>query len=356
MLLKDLTTGEIEAFGINPRVARRIQTLVVKHGLVELPPTLEHVARVRWDEIRARSRIPQLKLVERVVARSDGFAKYLFEGDGAGRFESVQIPILHRPGMEKYIVCVSSQVGCGVGCVFCATGRMGFKRNLSAWEMVDQVLRVKADCEFPVRGVVFMGMGEPLMNYENVVRACRILSDPSGGAIDAKSLTISTAGVAPMIERFARERLPFRLITSLHAATDELRNELVPMNRNYSLTRIMAALKVYQESMRRRVVLAWTMIPGVNMDRVQMRALREITAGLRVVLDLIPVNDATGRYRAPTRDEVSDFLGLIKEEVDCPIVIRYSGGAEVHGACGMLAGQVTESKMPAGAETPAGMV
>jgi 23S rRNA (adenine2503-C2)-methyltransferase len=340
MILKNLTTDDIIATGVNPRVARRIQTMVVKYRAETLPDRLEHVARTTWNELRSKIQIPQIATVERVVARSDGFAKYLFETPGlSGRYESVQIPILHRPEQEKYIVCVSSQVGCGVGCAFCATGRMGFKRNLETWEMVDQVLKVQQDCEFPVRGVVFMGMGEPLLNYDNVVRACRILSDPSGGAIDAKSLTVSTAGVVPMIERWTREKLPFRLITSLHAATTDLRNELVPLNRNYPIHKVMTALKGYQDVMRRRVVLAWTMIPGINMNREQAVELKRITEGLRFVLDLIPVNDTTGRYRAPEREEISDFLNIIKAEVDCPIVIRYSGGKDVNGACGMLAGE-----------------
>src|SRR6185369_8339399 len=153
-------------------------------------------------QIRERVRIPKLTLVDKVVSPQDGFAKYLFRGDGPGDFEAVRIPLLHRPGDEKYVVCVSSQVGCGLGCVFCATGRMGFQRNLATWEIVDQVTQVQADSPHPVRGVVFMGMGEPMLNYDRVLRAAHIFSEPCGMAITAKAITISTAGVVPGIRRF----------------------------------------------------------------------------------------------------------------------------------------------------------
>ena len=144
--------------------------------------------------VRQWTAILRLTLVDKAVSPTDGFTKYLFRGDGPAPFESVRIPLLHRPEDLKYIVCVSSQVGCALGCAFCATARLGFQRNLAAWEIVDQVMQVQADSPHPVRGVVFMGMGEPLLNYDRVMRAARILSEPCGLAIDAKAITISTVG------------------------------------------------------------------------------------------------------------------------------------------------------------------
>src|SRR5262249_21290987 len=148
---------------------------------------------------RQATAIPRLTVVDRTVSGVDGFTKYLFRGEGPEAFEAVRIPLLHQPGDEKYVVCVSSQVGCALGCVFCATGRVGFRRNLATWEIVDQVLQVRADSAHPVRGVVFMGMGEPFLNYERVLRAAQIFSEPCGLAIDARAITVSTVGVVPMI-------------------------------------------------------------------------------------------------------------------------------------------------------------
>ena len=150
-------------------------------------------------------------------------------------FEAVRIPLLHRAGKEKTVVCVSSQVGCALGCRFCATGRLGFGRNLATWEMVDQVIRIAADSPHPVRGVVFMGMGEPLLNYDAVVRAARILSEPCGLAIAAKAITISTAGIVPGIRRFTADRLPFKMVVSLASADKAKRRTMMPVDSMLSI-------------------------------------------------------------------------------------------------------------------------
>ena len=174
IVLKDLTTDQLHdrlaCVGLTPRQARQIHAAVMRRGA--LPAADEGIAAKLLDEVRRRTAIPNLALVEKTVSPQDGFAKYLFRGDGPERFEAVRIPLLHRPDDLKYVVCVSSQVGCAMRCEFCATGRMGFRRNLAAWEIVDQVIKVRADSPYPVRGVVFMGMGEPMLNYD----AC----DPSG--------------------------------------------------------------------------------------------------------------------------------------------------------------------------------
>jgi 23S rRNA (adenine2503-C2)-methyltransferase len=282
--------------------------------------------------------VPRLVLLEKSVSPSDGFAKYLFRGDGPEPFEAVRIPLLHRPGDEKYIVCVSSQVGCAMGCVFCATGRMGFRRNLSAWEIVDQVMQVRADSAYPVRGVVFMGMGEPMLNYERVVQAARIFSEPVGLGISAKAITISTVGIVPMIRRFTRERQPYRLVVSLTAAEADQRRRLLPVEDVHPLPELMAAVREYHEATGRRVVLAWTMLSGVNTRPEDARRIAELTAGLPVVLDLIDVNDATGQFRPPSSEELTGFRDALTAEVGMPVVRRYSGGKDICGACGMLAG------------------
>src|SRR5436189_2912254 len=157
ILFKDVTSADLHErlapLGVTPRLARRLQASVLRPGRAEVPAALPEVPRRLLEDVRAATRVPRLRLVETSVSPTDGFTKYLFQGDGPEPFETVRIPLLHRPGDEKYIVCVSSQVGCAMGCVFCATGRMGFRRNLAAWEIVDQVMQVRADSAYPVRGV-----------------------------------------------------------------------------------------------------------------------------------------------------------------------------------------------------------
>jgi len=344
MRLKDVTTDELtmlgRELGLTPRHARQLQAMAVKRRLSELPPEVNGISQRLWRSVLETARMPHLTLLDKAVSPTDGFAKYLFKGDGPEPFEAVRIPLLHRPGDEKFIVCVSSQVGCVAKCAFCATGRLGMRRNLAAWEIVDQVLKIQDDSEHPVRGVVFMGMGEPFLNYARVMRAASILSDPSAAAIDAKAITISTVGIAPMIRRYTREKRPYRLIVSLHAATRALRDELVPMNQMHDIEAVLAALREYQEATGgKRVTLAWTMMAGVNMHREEVLELARLTRGMRILLDLIPVNDATGRFRPPDDTETNTFLDLLRSDLGCPVVRRYSGGKDVHGACGMLAGQ-----------------
>lgn len=214
---------------MTPRLSRQIQVSAVRRGV--LPEAVPGVSPKVLEQIRRLTTIPHLTLVDKVVSPQDGFTKYLFRGEGPEPFEAVRIPLLHRPEDCKYIVCVSSQVGCAMGCAFCATGQMGFRRNLAAWEIVDQVLKIQADSPHPIRGVVFMGMGEPLLNYDQVIQSARILSEPCGVAIAGKAITISTVGIVPAIRRFTAERHTYRLVFSLTSADPLQRASCCPWKR-----------------------------------------------------------------------------------------------------------------------------
>ncbi len=346
ILFKEHTAESLHALlaphGVSVRLARRLQAAVLQHG--GIPEQMPEVPRRLLERVRQTTRIPQLTRIEKIVSPTDGFAKYLFRGVGTEPFEAVRIPLLHRPGEEKYIVCVSSQVGCAMGCVFCATGRMGFRRNLETWEIVDQVMQVRDDSPYSVRGVVFMGMGEPMLNYERVMRAAQVLSDPCGLAIDARAITISTVGIVPMIRRFTAERRPYRLIVSLTAADSAQRRELLPVENTHPLPELMAAVREYHAATGNRITLAWTLLRGINTRSEDARRLAELTAGLPVRMDLIEVNDATGEFLPPSAEELQAFRDALTAELGMPVVRRYSGGQDIHGGCGMLAGRSREQK------------
>jgi 23S rRNA (adenine2503-C2)-methyltransferase len=338
---KDVTAAglheRLAPLGVTPRLARRLQAAVLRTGSV--PEAMPEVPRRLLDAVRGATLVPRLELLEKAVSAADGFTKYLFRGAGPEPFEAVRIPLLHRPGHEKYVVCVSSQVGCALGCVFCATARLGFRRNLAAWEIVDQVIHVRDDSPHPVRGVVFMGMGEPLLNYDRVMRAAEVLAEPCGPAVDARAITISTVGIVPMIRRFTTERRPYRLIVSLTSADPERRRALLPVEDVHPLPELMAAVRDYHRATGRRVTLAWTLIRGVNTRPEDARRLAELTAGLPVQMDLIDVNDAGGEFLPPSDAERNAFHDALTAELGMPVVRRYSGGQDVRGGCGMLAGE-----------------
>jgi len=343
ILLKNHTADELHGLlaqqGVSPRLARRLQAAVVGQGATEVPGELTEVSPRTLERIRLAVVIPRLTVLDKAVSPHDGFCKYLFLGEGTEPFEAVRIPLLHRPEDPKIIVCVSSQVGCGMGCVFCATGRMGFKRNLETWEIVDQVVRIQAESEHPVRGVVFMGMGEPLLNYDRVMKAAQILSEPCGMAIAAKAITISTVGIVPMIRRFTTERRPYRLVVSLTSADPFRRRQLLPIETRHPLPELMDALRNYHNVSGRRVTLAWTLMSGINTSAEDARQLARLTNGLPIILDLIDVNDPTGRFQAPSPVELNHFRDALRAEVGMPVVRRYSGGQDISGGCGMLAGR-----------------
>ncbi len=339
-LFKDLTATELYAvlapLGVSPHLARQLQAATVRHDV--FPERLPAVSTKLLERVGREVRLPRLKMLRKVVSPQDGFAKYLFCGDGPEPFEAVRIPLLHRPEDSKYIVCVSSQVGCAMRCAFCATGRLGHKRNLATWEIVDQVVRIQADSPYPVRGVVFMGMGEPMLNYEAVVRAARILSEPCGMAISGKAISISTVGIVPGIRRFTADRLPFRLVVSLTSADPARRRGMMPVEETYPLPELMGAIRDYHLASGRRVTLAWTLISGYNSrveDAIQLAAL---TKGLPLTLDLIDVNDPSGQFRPPSQAELAAFRDALRLYLKMPVARRYSGGQEIHAACGMLAG------------------
>jgi len=342
LLLNNLTSDQVQSclahVGLTPRMARQIQASVIRHGT--LPEAQSGLSARMLTQIRQATVIPHLIRVSKIVSPQDGFAKYLFRGTGPDPFEAVYIPLLHRPDDKKCVVCVSCQVGCALGCAFCATGRMGFRRDLAAWEIVDQVAAIQADSPLPVRGVVFMGMGEPLLNYEAVIQSARILSEPCGMAIAGKAITISTVGIVPGIRRFTAEGHPYRLVVSLTSADPVQRGKLMPVEQVHPMAEIMPALREYHAATGQRVMLAWIMIAGMNTREQDARQLADLTRGLPIKLDLIDVNDPGGRFHPPSAGELHAFRDALTAILGMPVARRYSGGQDIHAACGMLAGGV----------------
>ena len=336
MNLKSLSLPELRAalepLGGSPAVALKIFAAVFARGAKELEEVgrAPQVPRRVREGLLSKARLPRLEILERRRA-ADGFVKYLFESPLGGRVEAVRIPLFD----EKYVVCVSSQVGCALGCDFCMTGRLGFTRNLETWEMVDQVLAVRAEADRPVRGVVFMGMGEPLLNYVEVLRAAEILRHPAGTAISGKAITLSTAGHVPGIRRYVREGHPYRLAFSITSAIPEKRAALMPVERTWPLPELVEAIREYASVRRERAVLAYVAIRGLNTSREDAEALGRAFAGIPVKIDLIEVTDPTARHLPPTPEELSRFRDEL-QILGAPIARRYSGGKEIGAACGTL--------------------
>jgi 23S rRNA (adenine2503-C2)-methyltransferase len=316
--------------GIPLEDARRIVGAVI--GRDRPLRDARNVRREVLDRVDALARGGDLVEVERVDAR-DGFRRYLYALPDGARVEAVRIPLYDT----HHVVCLSSQAGCALACAFCATGELGLVRSLESWEIVRQLMKVRADSALPVTGAVFMGQGEPFHNYEAVLDAAYALCDPAGARIDARRISISTAGIVPMIRRYTREGHKFRLCVSLNAAIPEKRRALMPVERGFPLHELVDAIREHA-ARRGRVTLEYVMISGVNVGAEDAAALGRLLAGVPVRLNPIAVNAATGRFRAPDEEEWKAFRDALARELPGqPIVRRYSGGQDEHAACGMLA-------------------
>jgi 23S rRNA (adenine2503-C2)-methyltransferase len=317
---------------LQPRVARRIVSRLVSRDLDDLegvPGLAPALAR----EVLSRASIARLEVLDRRESRVDPFVKYLFRAPDGRVFEAVRIP-LERP---RYSVCVSTQVGCALECGFCETGRLGFARNLEAWEIVEQVLTVRREAhDRPVTGVVFQGQGEPFQNYDEVIRAAEILRDPCGARIRGDRITISTVGILPAIERYTDEGHPYRLILSLTSAFDEKRAGLMPVGRRYGVAALAAAMKRHAAARGGPVNLAWVLLSGINTGSEEALEIARLFSGVAVRLSVIDVNDPTGRFRRASDEERGSFLNALASH-GIGFVRRYSGGPDIHAACGMLA-------------------
>jgi 23S rRNA (adenine2503-C2)-methyltransferase len=251
--------------------------------------------------------------------------------------ETIESVLMRYEGRQS--VCISSQVGCALGCPFCATGQSGFQRNLSAGEIVEQVLyfaRQLQTQDLPVTNVVLMGMGEPLANYDATWKAIRILNDARGFKLGARRFTISTAGMVPGIQRMAQEKLEVGLAVSLHAANDALRNRLVPLNKRYPLAEIIAACREYVEQTGRRVSFEYALIQGVNDDPQRARELVQLVRGLLCHVNLIPLNPtADCDYRPASRDRIMAFRRELNE-AGIPNTVRLGRGMDIQAGCGQL--------------------
>lgn len=350
LALQGITPDALAALfpGVEPAETRKLVSIVHRTG--NLPPHAPAgVRRGSFERIREQAHVPKLTTTSREASAIDPFVKYAFACEDGAVIESVRIP-LEIEG--RFTVCVSSQVGCALACAFCATGRLGLRRNLEAWEIVEQVRIIRS--ELPqggrIRGVVFQGMGEPLANIEQVIGAIRVLSDPSAQAIDMRAITVCTSGLPTGIRRLARELPAVRLGISLGSLLTEKRRSLMPIDKAHPIDDVLAAVGEHVRLTKLSPMWAYTLLAGVNDSEEDAVALAKRALwfaneyGKRPRISLIPYNSIGENdpfTRSPDANEAAFRDAL--SEAGVPAIKRYSGGGDVAAACGQLAGGATVS-------------
>ncbi len=275
----------------------------------------------------------------RVLGSKDTTQKFLFRLRDGNLIESVLIPAspaLYGSPSDRRTICISTQVGCAYGCKFCASGLDGWKRNLRADEIVNQIMMVEEACGERIDNIVFMGMGEPLANYDNLMRAIQIINAPWGIGIGARHITISTSGLVPQIRQLAEQPLQIRLAVSLHGASDDVRSRIMPINRKFNLSALLDACRYFTSRKKQRITFEFILIAQVNDSDEQARQLAKHARALEAKVNLIPYNKVEGLdWMQPSSDRQKKFLAVLRA-ADVRATLRREKGDDIAAACGQL--------------------
>ncbi len=325
--LEDLTSY-LEDNGYSKFVSKQIYDWIYKKRVFDFDKMSNIKLELR-EQLKKDFDISMLKLVRRQTSKETN--KYLFELDDGNLIESVLMR--HDYGLS---VCVSSQIGCNMGCSFCESGRLKKVRDLLPGEIVRQILMIEEDVGMRISSVVVMGIGEPFDNYDNIMDFIRIINSPFGIAIGARHITVSTSGLVPMIKRYADEDLQTNLAISLHAPNDELRNKIMKVNKAYNISELIAAINEYIEKTNRRVTIEYVMLSMVNDSEENANELADLLRGMNVYVNLIPYNETSHiEYKKSPNDRVMKFYDTLKRR-GINVTVRREFGGNIDAACGQL--------------------
>lgn len=332
--VKNLSLDELEHFlagkGKERYRARQILKWLYQKDATSFAE-MTNLAKDLRQELEETSVISALT-PEAVEVSRDGTRKYLFRLDDGNTVESVLIP-----EEDRSTLCISSQVGCAMACEFCLTGTFRLTRSLTTSEIINQICAVKRDV--PFRNIVFMGMGEPLANLDNVIRALKIITHDDGLQFSTRRVTVSTAGLVPEMARLGRE-VTVNLAVSLNATTDEVRDRIMPINRRYPLRELLAACRDYPLPGRRKITIEYVLIKGVNDSLEDAKRLVKLLSGIPTKINLIPFNEHGGcSFRSPDQEAIDRFHSYLLAK-HFTVITRSSRGADISAACGQLKGRL----------------
>ncbi|MGM9998029.1 MAG: 23S rRNA (adenine(2503)-C(2))-methyltransferase RlmN [Candidatus Bruticola sp.] len=339
--LKELLPDELEKFfavlGESRYRAGQLLRWIYVRRVASFDEMTDLSAKLR-SRLNELASVPSLKFADPKQSMQDT-SKFLFVLPDGHMVESVKMRYLEHLGPGRVAVCISSQVGCAMGCRFCASGKAGLVRNLRAWEIVDQALQIQRcldGCGERVANIVFMGIGEPFNNIDNVLRAIKLINCGDGFGVGMRHIAVSTCGVVPGIEKLAQLKYPLKLAISLHAVTDELRSRLMPVNKRWNLQALLEACRHYQEAVGRRITFEYVMLEGVNDSPEDATRLVSLLKGLRALVNLIPWNAVDHpEFKRSSANRVRRFQERV-QELGLRCTLRREKGSDIDAACGQL--------------------
>lgn len=340
--LKGKTQEEMEEFtqsvGESAFRGRQLFKWIYNRGKHDFADMTD-IGKVLKKKLSGVCHISHLEQVDHSVSPDKNTEKFLFRLNDGNIIESVLMRYEEHLGFGRCTVCISSQVGCAQGCKFCASGKHGLIRNLSASEIVDQVIQIQNNMDKTgerVANVVIMGIGEPLANYDNLIRAIHLINHCDGVAIGIRHIAVSTVGIPALIRKLADEKLSIRFAVSLHAPEDEIRNKIMPVNRRFPIAELLDACRYYQAVTEKRITFEYTLIKDLNDSIEHARKLGKILEGIRSMINLIPLNPVPHfPYERPSRNRCEAFLKEV-EKFGFKATLRNERGTGIDAACGQL--------------------
>tara|TARA_B100000029_G_scaffold305005_1_gene297889 strand:- start:962 stop:1996 length:1035 start_codon:yes stop_codon:yes gene_type:complete len=276
-----------------------------------------------------------LNIKRKISSKTQATVKFLFE-----TLDNKFIETVSMIEKNRHTVCISSQIGCTLNCDFCDTGKMGLFRNLSSGEIIDQLIFVRKEIETPITNVVFMGMGEPFYNYENVMDAADIFHHPKGFNLSSSKITISTAGVLPEITKFVNEKRKYNLAISLNASNNINRTQIMPINKKWNIKEIVKSGTLYSNQKNKNIMFEYVLIKDINDSKDNAEELSNLLKGTFSKINLIPYNETKGKYKRPSTESINSFVKILDEKKDrYQVLVRWSKGQDIEAGCGQLATQ-----------------
>lgn len=336
IILKGMNESDLQQYCVDLNLPKfhgsQLYRWMYKNNCADID-NMNNIPKILKKEIKENAVLNLLSIKTQSKSDIDNTTKFLLETHDSKYIETVSMI-----DNDRHTICLSSQIGCSVDCDFCATGKMGITRNLSTGEIIDQLIIIKEKINKPITNIVFMGMGEPFLNYNNLIRSCEILTNHNAFNLSSKRITISTSGILPKIDLYIKENHKYKLAISLNASNNDFRDKIMPINKKWNIEKIINSVKKYKFFESRPIMFEYVLLKGLNDSKEDAIRLANILEGIKCKVNIIPFNEIKGYYKRPNKEQINYFSQTLNDlNPHLRVLIRWSKGEDINAACGQLA-------------------